>query len=175
MSVAQRDSLLISVAEEVVLKYGPDYYRDYKEPVIKRGQVPPKGEMNPEGEMASRVYYDVTYLYDETQEVLSFEFAASVRFWADTGKPGGVTFGSGEARIIRENVDWRNDDTIEPSIYYQSVVIPIYDLNNPDPNQEPKNLDELKRRGYKDRGDGEWIKIQKDVPPPRKVKIKVEK
>ena len=57
----QRESLLVAVAKEVVMKFGPDYYREYPPPVIERHQVPPKGEINPTGEMAGRIIFWVIF------------------------------------------------------------------------------------------------------------------
>ena len=74
----QRDSILFEVAKEVVLKYGPGYYREYKRPVIKRRQVPPLGEINLTGDNANRFFYEVIFLYDETKKRLEYDFAAKV-------------------------------------------------------------------------------------------------
>ena len=171
MSVAKRDSLLISMAKEVVLKYGPDYYREDFPPVIERHSVPPKGEINKTGEMAGRVYYHIIFLYDETKEQLSYPFAARVQVWADTGEPSSAFFGNGWGRIISDIKDWRTDTTIEPVRYQQRQVIPIYDWNDSNPDKKILNLDELKRKGYVEQSDGQWVKTTPDVPPSRRSGI----
>ncbi len=98
----QRDSILIEVAKDVVLKFGPGYYREYKRPVIKRRQVPPLGEINLTGDNANRFFYEVIFLYDETKERLEYDFAAKVTIWGDSRKPIEVMFGNGIGRVIPE-------------------------------------------------------------------------
>ena len=95
MPIAKRDSLLIATAKEIVLKHGSDYYREYQPPTVKRSQVPPKGELNPGGANAGRVLYNVLFIYNKEKEQLGYDFAASVNFWEDTGKPASVFFGNG--------------------------------------------------------------------------------
>ena len=168
MSARQRESFLIETAKEIVMKYGPDYYREYKPPVIERNQVPPKGELNPTGEMTGRIFYLVIFPYNKEEEQLDYDFAARVAFWEDTGKSSGVFFGNGWGFMIPDN--WRTE-TPTQALYQERQVLPVYDLNNPDPNQEPKNKDELMRRGYERRmveGREQWIKTRPDVPPHRR-------
>jgi hypothetical protein len=90
--VAERDSLLLKVAKETVMKYGPDYYRDHQPPTITKTSVPAI-ESSYGKEHAGRLFYVVIYPADETQEIC--EFAASVFIWADTGKAFNVLFGCG--------------------------------------------------------------------------------
>ncbi|MDR1170817.1 MAG: hypothetical protein LBL24_00025 [Bacteroidales bacterium] len=170
MKKNKRESQMIVVAKEIVMKYGPDYYRKYKRPVVERHQVPPKGELNPTGEGAGRIFYQVIFLYDKTQESLEHDFAARVTFQEDTGKPTGMFFGNGWGRKLPEN--WR-DETVpvtEQNPYQEVQLFPIYDYDNPDPNQEPKNKDELIRKGYERRERGQWVKTRPDVPPGKRKK-----
>ena len=160
----QRDSLLISIAKEVILKYGPDYYREYQQPIISKEVFPPRGELNPDGIHAERTYYHITFLYDKTEEKLEWDYAAYVRIWEDTGGLYCAMFGNGYGRVIPEGMDWRNDTTIPP-VPYQEAIVPLYNINNPDPNQEPVNKDELIRKGWAKRSDGKWVKSGPDVPP----------
>ena len=170
MPTAERDSLLISIAKEVVLKYGPDYYRECKPPVINRKIFPPKGEYNTKGVNAERAYYEVIFLYDETVELLKWDFATEVRIWADTGKPEGVMFGCGWGRGIPED-ELRSSEEIEPFQYRQRSVRPIYDFDDPNPNKRPVNLDELRRKGYVEDSNGQWIKTTQDAPPAEALKV----
>jgi hypothetical protein len=160
MPQEQRDSLLTSTAKEVVLRYGPGYYREYKEPVIKRGQIPPKGTMNPTGENAGRFYYRVTFLYDTVKERLNSDFAAEVVIWENNGKPEGITIGIW-GRSISED-EWESDAIVEQMEYW-TIVFPIYDWDHPE-QKEPINIDELKRKGYEER-DGQWVQTKKEIPP----------
>src|SRR5574344_531163 len=118
ISKQERDSLLILTAKDVVLKYGPGYYRDYKLPTIKRGQNPPKGVQNPTGKDANRGYYDVVFHYDTNKELLEYDYAYWVKIWSDTGKPSIVVFGNGMAKIIPE-VDLRSGKTVNQVPYQQ--------------------------------------------------------
>ena len=186
MPVVKRDSLLISIAIEVVLKYGPDYYREYSKPIIERQTVPQKGEINPSGVNASRVSYRVTFPYDKAEETLEWDYAAKVQIWADTGNPTGVDFGNGIGIGFQEGSDWRNV-TIEP-ISYQEATRPIYGILTIEvpesiigeqareeyiqqalkKDREPLNKDELIRKGWVKQSDGQWVKTTPDVPPHKR-------
>ncbi|MDR0544216.1 MAG: hypothetical protein LBG30_02550 [Odoribacteraceae bacterium] len=39
LPAAERDTFLLKVAKETVMKYGPDYYRDHQPPTIKRTSI----------------------------------------------------------------------------------------------------------------------------------------
>ena len=165
----KRDSLLIAIAKEVVLKYGPDYYREDSIPKIERHLVPPKGEINKTGENAGRVLYWVIIPYDEKKEKLEKPFAARIQFWADTGNPVSVFFGNGLGRIVSESV-LRGDEEVTPVKYQQRQVIPMYSLDDPDPNRKPLNFEELKQKGYEEiaGSGGQWYKTTPDVPPHKR-------
>ena len=146
MSVAKRDSILISIAKEVVLKYGPGYYREYKPPVI--------GKQIRQKDGKSNVYaYMVTFLYDETKETLIEHFAVQITILAETWRPESVMFGNRIGRSIPENLDWRNDISIYPEPYREGVK-PIYEPDNP----EPINIESLIWGGWKKESDGQWVK-----------------
>jgi hypothetical protein len=158
---AQRDSILISTAKEAVLRYGPGYYREYKEPVIERSTVPSKGEINSTGENAGRVIYSVVFLYDTVQELLEEQFAAKVNFWADqSGEPGAISFGNGIGLTVEAKTEQAREHlkTIPQIRYQQSLSFMIHYRDN------PEQTDELKRKGYEEI-DGQWMKTRKDVPP----------
>ena len=167
MPDVERNALLISIAKEAVLTHGPDYYREYREPIVERGQMPPKGEQNPDGWNAERYYYTVTFLYDRTQETLEWDFAAIVQIWEDTGEPVRVGFGNGmginiEASRLRSS---ESGESVPVMPFQQSLPRPIYDFNNPDPDQEPLNIDELIRRGLVRDEYGNWVRTRPDTPP----------
>ena len=118
----ERDSLLISRAKEVVLKYGPGYYREYKEPIISRVErIPPKGVIIPEWTVLYRFYYEVTYLYDKEKEKLSEKFAARVSFTAINGEPVSILFGNGMGILIPEDNNLRSNKEIEQIPYEQAI------------------------------------------------------
>ena len=173
MPEAKRNSLLISIAKEAILKFGPDYYREYKEPKISYKQYPPADPKTDKRfvNWDDRYYYEVEFYYDPAEETLEWGFAAKVRIWADTGDLHTAFFGNGYGRSIEEGMDWRNDKTLE-IVPYQESITPLYDINNPDPNQEPVNKDVLLKKGYvkdPDKPD-RWIKTTPDVPPHKRVK-----
>ena len=161
----QRDSLLIAMAKEVILKYGPDYYREYKPPVIERKIWPLKGERNPEGKNAGRVYYEIVYLYDKTVELLDWDFAAEVRIWADTKTLCDVLFGCNVGIRIPDD-GLRSGEEIEP-IRYWDATVPKYEPNNP----VPVNKEELLQRGWVQRSDGKWERTGPNVPPAEALKV----
>ncbi len=116
----QRDSILIEVAKDVVLKFGPGYYREYKHPVIKRRQVPPLGKINLTGDNAYRVFYEVIFFYDKTKELLEYDFAAKVNIWGDTHEPINVLFGNGFGKNISE-ISLRSTGDEINQVPYQQV------------------------------------------------------
>lgn len=111
----KRDSLLKAKSKEIILRYGPGYYREYKAPTIERIAVPPS-ETNPEGTNVGRAYYMITYWYDKTKERLEEDFAAIVRIWADTGEPTSVLFGCNYDYIL--NRKKTRDPKEQPPIPY---------------------------------------------------------
>lgn len=94
----KRTEYLISKAKEVVMRYGPGYYRDYAAPVIEREVFDTSKVGAPQSfleENANRVQYIVKYPYDKSKERFFGEYSAEVGFWADSGEPYTVTFGNG--------------------------------------------------------------------------------
>lgn len=183
MSAAKRDSL-ISLAKEVVLKLGPDWYREYKSPVIE--------ERKHDGSWskAGRIYYHVAFPYDRTQEKLAWYYAAEVDIWEDTFEPFSVGFGNGLGLNLWTVKDWRTDTTL-PIMEYQDATKPEYRFVRIIPDSiegeqaiseyikredekllsqplEPSNKDELLRKGWERRSNGEWVKTRPDVPPTRR-------
>lgn len=133
----QRDSILIEVAKEVVLKYGPGYYREYKRPVITRSQVPPLGEINLTGDDANRIFYEMVFLYDKSKEQLSYDFAARVLIWSDSRKPIDVMFGNGLGRVIPE-VNQRSTKEDIDQVPYQQADEWMRKYINASPNKYEK-------------------------------------
>jgi hypothetical protein len=165
MPTIQRDTLLIAIAREVVLIHGPDYYREYKEPLIEQRTIPQRGEENPDGINAGRVLYVVTFLYDKIQETLEQGYAARVAIWGDNGNPANVFFGNGFGYGLPENKLRSFNETVDAMPYQQARPMPIYDFNDLDPKQVPKNINELTRAGYIRDNNGLWHKTRPDTPP----------
>ena len=110
----QRDSILITIAKETVLKYGPGYYREHMEPKIERIQISNEGKSGVKN--ANRVYYWVNLFIDPEDAVFEWGFAARVSIWADSRKPSIAQFGSGFAAFIPE-VELRNAEEIKQVPY----------------------------------------------------------
>ena len=87
-SIAKKklDEKLIKLTKQVVLKHGRDYYREYKEPVIKYRRVSKSSrDLHPSiiRKNMKRIYYTVEYPYDMEKEISYSEYAAKVYFWED--------------------------------------------------------------------------------------------
>lgn len=89
MSEKKRTEYLLARTKELTMKHGPDFYREYKAPVIKRlivnkenYKLPPKLQT----QYPDRVYYEVGYPYDHNKEIFFGDYSIEVRFWADTGE-----------------------------------------------------------------------------------------
>jgi hypothetical protein len=163
---AQRDSFLIATAKEVVMKYGPGYYREYKAPIIRRGIAPNDAPvLGGTMEDAGRIYYSILFLYDKSKEQLEQDFAVGISIWENTGRPFSMTFGNGLMVTIPEDINWRNDNSIEPKIYQQREIRPQYDWMNHPENKEPINKEELIQNGYEEQENGQWVKVKPDIPP----------
>ena len=90
MSEKERNEYLVKLAKEVIMNFGPDYYRDLP-PIIEEE----KNDFFKGKDIEGREYYKVTFPYDETKETLEWSFSAEVMIWKDTGEPLGVMFGTG--------------------------------------------------------------------------------
>ena len=89
LSTEKRNKKLIKLAKEVVLRHGPDFYREYKPPVIKSQRVSDKTvDMTVEmiKKYRGRFYYTIEYPYDLKEEIFSSFYSAKVYVWRDTGK-----------------------------------------------------------------------------------------
>lgn len=97
MDSVKRNEYLIKLAREVVLNFGPGYYRDNMNPTISDLRVFSDSSMVerfPEAKQnLGRKYYVVTIPYDHAQEQLEWDYAAKVEIWEDDGEPKGVMFG----------------------------------------------------------------------------------
>ena len=125
LTAAKRNEL-IALAKEVVLRYGPDYYREYGSPVIEYKQWSSADKITDKRfvHWAGKGYYRITFPYDKTQEKLAMDFSARVDIWADTSVPKEVMFGNGMGRGFWESADWRNDPNL-PVMEYVDATEPI--------------------------------------------------
>ena len=93
MAEQERDEYLVAKAKEVVLNFGPDYYREYGEPEISEVMV--YNSDNMWREHNGKRFYTVTFRYDKTKESLEWDYAAFVEIWENDGQPKEVYFGNG--------------------------------------------------------------------------------
>ena len=91
----KRNEILIMTAKKVVMKHGPDYYRNYKLPVIEKDSITTKNASERHRLNIGRIFYRVKFLYDRKKEELNLNEAAMVAIWEDTGKAFSVLFGNG--------------------------------------------------------------------------------
>lgn len=92
MCEPDRKAYLIKKAKEVVLNFGPDYYREYGEPEISGIEILEGWKYT---EFLGKKYYTVTFRYDKTKETLEWNYAACVHIMEADGEPWGVEFGNG--------------------------------------------------------------------------------
>ena len=128
MDSVKRYEYLVKLAREVVLNFGPGYYRDNMNPEISPIRMYldsthvkqfPEDRKN-----IGRKYYVVTIPYDHAQEQLEWGYAANVEIWEEDGEPKGVMFGHGlgihfTSRPYREWVkEGIKEDEIMPYQHY---------------------------------------------------------
>ena len=122
----QRDSILIETATKALLKYAPDYYREYKKPeIILKKTFPNKS--------SGRLFYEVTFLYDPQKEKYLFDYIAKVYIWADNGKAFIIKF-MNEWRLHIEELEKKGDSTIMP------FFVPRVGKGTPLPVDSSKNV-----------------------------------
>ena len=113
MSEKKRTEHLIKEAKEIVMKYGPGFYRDTKPPVIKRYVIGKDESILAtwtEQANQGRSFYCIEYLYDETEESFYLKYAARVFFWGDTGKPIEVSLGAGRYFDLEDPITGTSKD-----------------------------------------------------------------
>ncbi len=133
MDEQERNEYLVAKAKEVVLNFGPEYYREYGEPEIsvERLQDLYEGEtlLNRE-RIAGGKYYIVTFRYNTTEESLEWDYAAQVKIGEKDGEPWVCYFGNGCGlhffdKPYRERVrqGLRNKDVVRYQPARERVVV----------------------------------------------------
>lgn len=115
MAEKKRNEYLIIISKEMVMKHGPDYYRELATPVIKREAVTDYYTWLYE-KYPGRIYYTVEYPYDDTEESFKMDYAAKTFIWEDTGIAFQISFGNG---IGRTHLD-------DPAIWTGREVVARY-------------------------------------------------
>ncbi|MFR0679377.1 hypothetical protein [Dysgonomonas mossii] len=104
MKEPEKKEALLRIAKEIIMEYGPDYYREYGEPEIKRG-IAGKDDiqrfsLENEKKYKNKVFYTVKYFYNKNEEAFRRDYSAYVFIWGDTGEAFKVYFGGGLGRTI---------------------------------------------------------------------------
>ena len=111
MSESDRNAFLITKAKEVVLNFGPDYYREYREPEISGIETLEERKYT---EFNGEKYYTVTFRYDKTKETLEWDYAARVHIMEKDGSESGdsilMNSNEGFERITVRELITRNRD-----------------------------------------------------------------
>lgn len=96
MTSEQRNKYLVDMAKDVISRFGPEYYRDYKEPEISDVKIfLDSTYRHPEIiRKLGKKYYTVTFFYDKEIELLAWDYAAMVDIWEENGEPKEVLFGN---------------------------------------------------------------------------------
>ena len=104
MNDADRKKALLRIAKGIVMEYGPDFYREYKEPEIKHGIVgkdeTQRFSEEDEKKHKNRSFYTVKYYYDEKEESFHQYYSAYVFIWGDTSEAFKVYFGNNFGQTI---------------------------------------------------------------------------
>lgn len=90
---AKRDSILLEIARQTVLKYAPDYYNDINnQPPLIEKIIIPTGDKD-----AGRVYFVVRFFYekefyDKYPEAVDASYLGRVCIWENTGLANRIDF-----------------------------------------------------------------------------------
>lgn len=113
-----KDSILIAIAKEGIMKYGPDWWRDYP-PEIRQVIA----EKSPG---VGKVLYELKFPYDTTVESFYKPYSTKVLIYADSKKIRNIYFGSGAMHDERtmQVVDKNGNHVIAPYETYTHTVPP---------------------------------------------------
>lgn len=101
-----RNAYLITKSKEVIMNFGPRFYREYGEPEISGREIYEiKGNdiyrRSTREKYVGMGYYTVTFRYDMEKEIFEWDYAAIVEIW-DDGEPKTVSFGEGYGTYFYE-------------------------------------------------------------------------
>lgn len=101
LSEKKRNKHLVETAKEVTMAFAPEYYREYKKPIIlgPYDYDPSKfPSLENRNQYIGRSYYVVIIPYDFSKENLDRDYAARIQIWADDGTP--MTFIASGSEIL---------------------------------------------------------------------------
>ncbi len=109
MGSVQRNEYLVKLAKEVVMNFGPDYYREDLIPNVSKEPKELRVGYSRAQKYVGKKYYTVTFRDREGYPW------SSVDIWEKTGEPMGITFdgGSGYNFLFRSYRDWIKDGVKE--------------------------------------------------------------
>ena len=93
----ERTKVLLRIAKASVMEYGPDFYREYRQPKIEHRYVGKSEQdltVDEEEDNPGRSFYTVEYPYDETEESFDWFYAAKVYIWSNKGAVFSIKFGN---------------------------------------------------------------------------------
>ena len=144
LSEKKRVEYLTKVAEKVVKRFGPGYYRKIRPLIIDRINITKQDSITPptmKKKYMGRAYYRARFPYDKTYESTYKGYIAEVIIWADTGIAYAVMFGNG----------WGYHNIDQPRVY-----------NNPKYKMRYERMPPLKKKGHDLReGTGETLESTK--------------
>ena len=106
MKKNERNAYLVEKSKEVIMAFGPRFYREYGKPEISGREVYKiKGndiyQRSTREKYVGMGYYTVTFRYDMEEEIFAWDYAAVVEIW-DDGEPKTVKFGEGYGTYFYE-------------------------------------------------------------------------
>lgn len=115
MEKAKRETILLKKAKEIVMKHAPDYYREFKAPVIMHRYIGANEDRDlsfeEEQKNPKRSFYTVEYPYDDMDESFRNPYSVRVYIWGDSGKPFKLILGNGSG-LCNLDTHWKGRDKI---------------------------------------------------------------
>jgi len=102
---SERDSIILAIAKEAMLKYAPEWYSDNLIPEVKYEGY------SKHPDYTHRQVYRVFYYLPEKKPMpapYNWEYLVRVSVWEDTGKLFAINFGPGGNSFIRDEPRNRN-------------------------------------------------------------------
>lgn len=106
MKKKERNAYLVKKSKDVIMNFGPRFYREYGKPEISGPEIYEiKGNDIYHRPVIDKFvgmeYYTVTFRYDMEKEYFEWDYAAVVEIWND-GEPKTVKFGEGYGTYFYE-------------------------------------------------------------------------
>lgn len=121
----ERNEYLVKKAYDAVMKYGPDWYRDYREPEIKSFIIPVDSR-DPDRE---KTEYSIRWYYDPAQEKMIKPYSVAVGIYESTGELRWIMFGDGGIYGFTKLPRGRSAEDLEPYPFrkYEPLPVGVFD------------------------------------------------